>query len=214
MTDRQRHAFILALVAGLIAASVVVIAQMKTQLGLDLKGGVQLVYQGEPTPQTPQVTQAALQRAVDTMRLRVDQLGVSDTQIQTSGGQQITVGLPNVTNTHRAEALVGGAARVGFYDEEKNALTASAKPVADLLQTQDTSAVQISQGSAAAAPGSPGAGGMPLYQAVSLAARQPLQVSKSNARKGPEYFMLGAPGSTACATAARDKGTTAVVGAH
>jgi SecD/SecF fusion protein len=214
MTDRQRHAFILALVAGLVAASVVVIAQMRTQLGLDLKGGVQLVYQGEPTPQTPQVTQAALQRAVDTMRQRVDQLGVSDTQIQTSGGQQITVGLPNVTNTHRAEALVGATARLEFYDWEKDALTASGKPVANLLQTQDPTALQISQGSAAAAPGSPGAGGMPLYQTVSLAARQPLQVSKSNARKGPEYFIFGAPASTACATAARDKGTIAVVGTH
>src|SRR5487761_1626022 len=106
MTDRQRHAFILVLVAGLIAASVVVISQMKTQLGLDLKGGVQLVYQGQPTPQTPVVTQAALARAVDTMRQRVDQLGVSSPEIQTSGGNQITVGLPNVSNTHRAEELV------------------------------------------------------------------------------------------------------------
>jgi SecD/SecF fusion protein len=214
MTDRQRHAFVLALVVGLIAASVVVISQMKTQLGLDLKGGVQLVYQGKPTAQTPVVTQAALQRAVDIMRQRVDQLGVSEPQIQTSGGKQITVGLPNVSNTHRAETLVGTTARLEFYDWEANALTPNGKPVANLLQTQDQSAVAISQGGGSLAPGSPGAGSLPLYQAVALAAKQPEQVSGTNARKGPEYFIFGAPGSTACATAARDKHTAPVVGTH
>ncbi len=87
MSDRQRHGFVLLLVAGLIAASLVVIFSQKTQLGLDLKGGVQLVYQGEPTAQTPTVTQDALNRAVDIMRSRVDSLGVSEPEIQTSGGQ-------------------------------------------------------------------------------------------------------------------------------
>jgi SecD/SecF fusion protein len=76
MTDRQRHVFVLLLVAGLLAASAVVFATKKTFLGLDLKGGVELVYQGQPTPQSA-VTVDALNRAVDIMRQRVDQLGVS-----------------------------------------------------------------------------------------------------------------------------------------
>jgi SecD/SecF fusion protein len=214
MTDRQRNVFILALVVGLIAASIVVIATKPTQLGLDLKGGVQLVYQGEPTPQTPVVTQDALSRAVDTMRQRVDQLGVSEPSIQTSGGNQITAGLPNVTDTARAERLMGTTARLAFYDWEANALTPSGKPVSSLLQTQDPNAVQISQGVGTASPGSPGAGSMPLYQAATLASKQQQWVSKSNARKGPEYFIFGAPGSAACAQAAKDKGTTPVVGQH
>ncbi len=214
MTDRQRNVFILALVVGLIAASIVVITRNPTQLGLDLKGGVQLVYQGEPTPQTPVVTQAALQRAVDTMRQRVDQLGVSQPSIQTSGGNQITAGLPNVTDTSRAEKLMGTTARLAFYDWEANALTPSGKPVASLLQTQDPNAVQISQGAGTQAPGSAGAGSMGLYQAVKLASQQEKWVSKTNARKGAEYFMFGAPGSQACQTAAKDKGTTPVVGQH
>jgi SecD/SecF fusion protein len=53
---------------------------------------------------------------------------------------------------------------------------------------------------------------MTLYQAVQLAAKQPVQVSPDNARKGPEYFMFGAPGSAACATAARHYGVTPVIG--
>jgi len=101
MTDRQRHGLILLLVAGLIAASAVVIATRKTVLGLDLKGGVELVYQGEPTPQTPKVTQAALDRAVDVMRNRVDQLGVSEPAIQTVAPNLIDSSCPTSRTSPR-----------------------------------------------------------------------------------------------------------------
>src|ERR1700686_1524024 len=108
MSDRQRHLFVLLLVAGLIATK-------KTFLGLDLQGGIELVYQGEPSAQTPHVTQDALTRAVDIMRQRVDQLGVSQPSISTQGtgaNGQISVQLPNVTDTTRAENEVGSTARL------------------------------------------------------------------------------------------------------
>jgi SecD/SecF fusion protein len=219
MTDRQRNVFILVLVVGLIAASAIVIGgfpglvkAQKTQLGLDLKGGVQLVYQGEPTPQTPHVTPAALARAVDVMRQRTNQLGVSETEIQTSGGNQITVGLPDVQNTARAEQLVGTTAQLAFYDWEANVLTPSGKPVASLLQTQDQNALLISQGSGSAQPGSASAGAQTLYQAVKLASKQPEQISKDNSRVGPEAFLFGKSGSAACQVAARFYKVTPVVG--
>src|ERR1019366_746503 len=213
MTDRKRHGFVLLLVAGLIAASVFVITQQATRLGLDLKGGIELVYQGKPTPQSG-VTPASLSRAVDIMRQRVDQLGVSEPEIQTTGGSQITVGLPDVTNTQRAINEVGTTARLEFYDWEANALTPNSKTVASQLQTQDATALEISQGSAAVAPGNPGAGSLPLYQAVQLASKQPPSVGAGNARDGKEYYLFGAPGSAACATAAKDQHTTAVAGVH
>ncbi|HEY2651468.1 MAG TPA: protein translocase subunit SecD [Solirubrobacteraceae bacterium] len=213
MTDRQRNAFILALVIGLIAASVVVITTKPTFLGLDLKGGVQLVYQGRPTAQS-KVTQASLQRAVDTMNQRVNQLGVSEPSISTQGSNQISVGLPDVSNLARAEKLVGTTARLEFYDWEANALTASGKPVSSLLTSQNTNALAISQGGAAGAPGSPGAGSMPLYQAVQLASKQPSQASNDNARNGPEYFAFGAPGSAACSKAAQAYHITPIIGEH
>jgi SecD/SecF fusion protein len=212
MSDRQRNVFILALVAGLIAASVVVIATKKTFLGLDLKGGVQLVYKGEPTAQS-KVTQAALQRAVDTMQQRTNQLGVSEPEISTQGSNQISVGLPDVQNTQRAEKLVGTTARLEFYDWEANALTSTGQTVASLLSTQNPEALQIS-GQGSIQPGSPGAGSMPLYQAVTLAAKQPYSASKDNARDGPEYFAFGAPGSAACRTAASHYHVTAIVDQH
>jgi SecD/SecF fusion protein len=215
MTDRQRHGFVLLLVAGLIAASVFVIASQPTRLGLDLKGGIQLVYEGKPTPQSG-VTQASLSRAVDIMRERVDQLGVSEPEIQTTGANLITVGLPDVTNTARAIQEVGTTARLEFYDWEANALTPNGRTVASQLATQDPTALEISQGpsSGAVAPGNAGAGSLALYPAVQLASKQPPSVSAANARKGSEYYLFGAPGSAACATAAKDRHTAPVAGQH
>ncbi|MDQ6605836.1 MAG: protein translocase subunit SecD, partial [Actinomycetota bacterium] len=213
MTDRQRHGFVLLLVAGLIAASAVVLATKKTFLGLDLKGGIELVYQGQPTPQTPKVTPEALTRAVDIMRQRVDQLGVSQPSIQTTGKDLITVGLPDVKDTARAEAQVGATARLLFYDWEANALTPSGKPVSSLLLAKDPTASTISQGSGAASPGSPGVGSLPLYQAVKLASAQKNPpVGTFNARQGAAYYMFGAPGSAACQAAGRFYGFTPAAG--
>jgi len=214
MSDRQRNGFILLLVVGLLAASAAAIFTNKTILGLDLKGGVELVYQGQPTKQTPTVTSDALSRAVDIMRERVDQLGVSEPQIQTTGTSLITVGLPDVKDVARAEKIVGTTARLEFYDWEANALTPNGKTVASQLQTQDPQALAISQGSGTAGPGEPGAGSMSLYDAVTLASKQPSQASPDNARLGSQYFLFGAPGSAACAAAAQAAGTKPAPGVH
>ncbi len=212
MTDRQRHGFILLLVGALVAASVLVIVSQRTILGLDLKGGVQLVYQGQPTAQS-KVTPTALSRAVDIMRSRVDQLGVAQPQIQTDGGSQISVGLPDVTDINRAEAEVGATATLYFYDWEANALTPNGKTVASQLITQDPTAVTMSRGSTAAGPGEPGAGSLSLYQAVKLASGQPAApVSKSLSRIGTQYWMFGSPGSAACTAAAKHFGVTPLAG--
>ncbi len=214
MTDRQRNGFILLVVILLIGLSGLVIATQKTVLGLDLKGGIELVYQGKPTAQTKVVTQDALSRAVDIMRERVDQLGVSQPLIQTTGNSLITVGLPDVSDVSRAEKIVGKTARLEFYDWEANALTPNGKTVASQLQTQDPSAVTISQGSGSTFPGDPGGGSQSLYDAVTLASKQPARVSADNARLGSQYYLFGAPGSAACAALAKSQGKTPSPGVH
>jgi SecD/SecF fusion protein len=127
MTDRRRNTLILLIVAGLIAASVAVIAAKKTRLGLDLKGGVQLVYQAKPTAQS-KVDADSLNRAIDIMRKRVDQIGVAQPEIQRSGADEINVALPNVTDVKRAEQEVGKTAQLFFYDWEPNVIGPEGKP--------------------------------------------------------------------------------------
>jgi SecD/SecF fusion protein len=127
MSDRRRNLFVLLAVLGLIAASVAVIATKPTRLGLDLQGGVQLVYEARPTKQQPTVTADGLDRALDIMRDRVDALGVAEPELQRSGKDQIDVSLPGVKNAERAADQVGTTAQMFFYDWEKNVLDADCK---------------------------------------------------------------------------------------
>ena len=122
MTECRRSVFVLLLVLGLIAASLAVLNQRDTKLGLDLQGGVQLVYEAEGTAQQPTVTPEALQRSLDIIRERVDALGVSEPELLQSGERQIEVNLPGVENAERAAQQVGSTAQLFFYDWEANIL--------------------------------------------------------------------------------------------
>jgi SecD/SecF fusion protein len=159
MTDRRRNALILLIVAGLIAASVAVIASKKTRLGLDLKGGVELVYQAKPTAQS-KVDAESLNQAINIMRKRVDQLGVTQPEIQRSGADEINVALPDVTNVERAEQEVGKTAQLFFYDWEPNVIGADGAPA----PTESTVTGGANAGSSQF--------GLPEYQAVLRAAKR------------------------------------------
>lgn len=190
MSPRSRNGLVLLFVGGLLILSLMVIlpgspAQKTTRLGLDLQGGVELVYQGKPTPQA-KVDSASINRAIEIMRNRVDALGVAEPEIQRSGDDQITVGLPNVTNVQRAEKQVGTPAQLAFYDWEANVLTSNGKTAASQLTAQDPEALRVSQ-----AAGDPSAG-MGLYDAVKLAAKQPVRGGQDISRVGPQYWLFDA----------------------
>src|SRR4026209_359323 len=106
MTDRRRNLFVLLLVAGLLVLSALVIATKPTRLGLDLKGGVSLIYQAKPTKQST-VNGGAIARTLGMMRKRVDELGVAEPDIQRWGSDQIDVSLPDVKNADEAASQVG-----------------------------------------------------------------------------------------------------------
>ncbi|HET7052557.1 MAG TPA: protein translocase subunit SecD [Solirubrobacterales bacterium] len=117
---RRRNLFILLFVVALIALSGLVIANKKTQLGLDLKGGVQLVLQGRPTPQQPTIDSGSMERAVDIIRSGCDQLGVSEIEVARVGSDQIQVGIPGATSVGKATECATKPARLYFFDWEPN----------------------------------------------------------------------------------------------
>jgi len=128
VSDRRRNLFVLLLVAGLLAGSLAAIFTKDTKLGLDLRGGVELIYQAEPTPQAPTITPENIERAIDVMRDRVDALGVAEPEIQRTGDNQIAVALPGVANAERAEEQVGQVAQLFFYDWEANVIGPDGRP--------------------------------------------------------------------------------------
>src|SRR3954451_14540084 len=136
MTDRRRNLIVLAIVAFLLVMSALIILPggpfaKKTQLGLDLRGGVELIYQAEPTPQVPQVTPQAVSDAINTIRKRTNALGVSESEVQQEGRDTIVVGLPGVKNAARAEEQVGTTAQLQFYDWEPNVIGPDGKELGE-----------------------------------------------------------------------------------
>jgi SecD/SecF fusion protein len=168
MTDHRRNALILLIVAGLVAASAAMIALKKTRLGLELKGGVELVYQGKPTAQA-KVDTESLSRAIDIMRARVDQLGVAQPEIQSSGENEIDVALPDVSNATRAQDEVGKTAQLYFYDWEPNVIGPNGQPAGP---GETTVTGGVAAGSSTY--------GLPEYQAVLRAAKRPAILRKSD----------------------------------
>ena len=163
MTNPRRNILVLLVVLGLIAASVAAIATKHTRLGLDLKGGVELVYQAKPTAQS-KVNPESLERAINIMRSRVDKIGVSEPEIQRSGKEEIDVALPAVHNIKQAEEAVGTTAQLNFYDWETNVIGPSGKTEASNGAVTGDSTNSGAGGSSA---------GLTQYQAVLRASKRP-----------------------------------------
>ena len=116
---RRNNWLILAMMAVLVAASVywIVPPGTKTRLGLDLQGGLQIVYTAK-TADGSAPTQAQLDLAVAILDKRVNGLGVSESQIQKQGTDQISVALPGITNTQQALAVIGKTAQLQFFKDD------------------------------------------------------------------------------------------------
>ena len=120
MRRNRRNLFVLLFVVGLVAVSGLVIADKPTRLGLDLKGGVELVYQATPTGQTTEVSGSDIDTSIEIIRERIDELGVAEPEVSRLGETEISVQLPDVTNAERAIDQVGTTAQLFFYDWEPN----------------------------------------------------------------------------------------------
>ncbi len=171
MGSRRVNLFVILFVIGLLAASALAITQKRTVLGIDLRGGTQLVYEGEPTPQTPQVTPADIDRAIEIIRDRVDALGVAEPEISRLGDKGIQVSLPDVQDAARAAAQVGDTAQLGFYDLDPNVIP---KKKGTEVTSQNLAA-QLQPS---------------LYDAVKLASEQPRSCGGVCTVSGDRYYLF------------------------
>ena len=120
MGSRRQHLFVLLFVLALVVLSGVVIASKETKLGLDLQGGLQLVYEGQPTGTNTEVSGEDIEDSINIIEKRINSLGVSEAEVARLGEKNITVGLPGVTDANRAAEQVGTTAQLFFFDWEPN----------------------------------------------------------------------------------------------
>lgn len=100
----------------------------KLKLGLDLQGGMHLVLRVKTEALPPEQREDATERALEVMRNRIDQFGVSEPMIQRQGEDQIVLQLPGIADRERALELIGRTALLEFK------LVSDAYPTSDIKQ--------------------------------------------------------------------------------
>ena len=87
-------------------------------LGLDLKGGSQLLYEADLSQKDPSVSDAEAMNAVAAkIQRRVNEFGVTEPTIQMMGTDKIIVQLPGVENITRAISLIGETGLLEFREQ-------------------------------------------------------------------------------------------------
>ncbi|MFG1925541.1 protein translocase subunit SecD [Cryptosporangium sp. NPDC048952] len=135
----------------IVAVSIYLTVTSSPRLGLDLRGGTQIVLETSDTS-TTKANAEATDRTVEVLRRRIDALGVTEPTITRSGENRIIVELPGVQDPAEAAAVIGRTAQLTVrpvlgYDQSA-------------LPTPDPSASASPDASAApdvkAAPADPG----------------------------------------------------------
>ena len=107
---RWRAVLVIAIVAG----AAFLIVDRPARLGLDLQGGTQIVLEARDAPGR-RVNSDTVNRTLEVLRRRVDQLGVSEPSLQRSGDRRIIVELPGVADPEEAVAVIGKTAELTFH---------------------------------------------------------------------------------------------------
>jgi len=84
------------------------------RLGLDLRGGTQIVLEAKDSPERP-VDGDTVARTLEVLRHRVDQLGVAEPSLQRSGERRVLVELPGVYDPREAVEVIGRTAQLAFH---------------------------------------------------------------------------------------------------
>ncbi len=88
--------------------------QEKIHLGLDLKGGMQLLLKIDLSKLPKEAQKDASERAVEVIRNRIDEFGVSEPIITRQGADEVVVQLPGITDRQRAKDIIGRTAHLEF----------------------------------------------------------------------------------------------------
>jgi len=109
------------------------------RLGLDLKGGMHVVLQVDKSKLKEEERRDAVDRALEIIRNRVDQFGITEPMIHKQGGDRVVVELPGLQDVERAQALIGQTAQLEFKLLEDSENTVSIlKKIDEVLAQAET----------------------------------------------------------------------------
>jgi len=91
-----------------------IIQKGKINLGLDLQGGMHVVLRVDLSKLSADEKKDAVERAMETIRKRIDQFGVGEMALQRQGKENIIIQLPGITDRERALEIIGKTAHLEF----------------------------------------------------------------------------------------------------
>lgn len=91
-------------------------------LGLDLRGGFEILYEVSPLDKSEKITKKSLTDAVHAIEQRINILGVAEPEIQVEGDNRIRVRLAGAYNQEQAREIIGKPAKLTFRDIQGNIL--------------------------------------------------------------------------------------------
>jgi SecD/SecF fusion protein len=98
----------------LLAVSLCIALTVPVRLGLDLRGGTQIVLETRPTPDA-EAGREATDRTLEVLRGRIDALGIAEPTLVRSGENRIIAELPGVQDPREAAAVLGRTAQLTFH---------------------------------------------------------------------------------------------------
>lgn len=108
---------IVVITLGVIGATSLPIAQ-KVKLGLDLKGGFEVLYVAEPLEPGQQVTPEALLETARNLQQRIDKQGTSEPEITPEGDNRIRAKIAGVQNESELRELLKKPSELSFRNSE------------------------------------------------------------------------------------------------
>jgi SecD/SecF fusion protein len=98
----------------ILGGSVAIAVTNEPRLGLDLRGGTQIVLETQDSP-TVEADAEATDRTLEVLRGRVDALGVAEPTLARAGENRIIVELPGLQDPREAEEVIGKTAQLSFH---------------------------------------------------------------------------------------------------
>lgn len=92
----------------------------KIKLGLDLQGGVDIVYEPQlEEGMSDEEVASAMEAAQALIQMRLDKNGYTEAEVAIEGGKRLRVDIPGVEDPQQAITEIGAAGMLYFYDQPK-----------------------------------------------------------------------------------------------
>jgi SecD/SecF fusion protein len=116
VTDRTKNLLTLLAMLVLLGLTGLVAIVKSPVLGLDLKGGLEVVLKAVPNDPKNPPTSDQINQAISIIRSRVDKLGVSEPEIRKEAGNEVSIALAGIKDPKAAASIIGSTGQLYMLD--------------------------------------------------------------------------------------------------